>query len=304
MIRPTNIYRHGLVKLFLLYLFAVSLISLLIPFAYLVFFQHSPSEWIRMLNGAFSAGFNLESFKGAIPSKLKDDPSAVIFVLLFINAITILVLNMMFQAVLTAKLIRPSINVRTSKSAVFNPEYGLTKTPHILFRLVNASAFDLYSVSLRAFLTVHDEHPDAPAESMTYYFPIEKIDPLDIPVLKSFSPWIVAIPVDVILQNSIIDAYELRLPQPHGSHPGKRELEILITGMEIAASSNFIEAIRIPLELNDTGTGLICGNFVSLPSVMKKDQLGELNKRQNAATQATNAPCAECQFSANCRFTR
>lgn len=304
MLTPTNIHRHGLIKLFLLYLFAVSLISLLIPFAYLLVFQHAPSEWIKMLNGALSAGFNLESFKGAIPAKFKDDPSAGIFVLLFINAITILVLNMMFQSVLTAKLIRPSINVRTSNSAVFNPRYGLSKTPHILFRLVNASAFDLYSVSLRAFLTVHDEHPDNPSESMTYYFPIEKIDPLEIPVLKSFSPWIVAIPVDVPLQNSIVDAYEFRLTQPQGSHRGKRELEILITGMEVAASSNFIEAIRIPLETNTTGTSLICGSFVSLPSVMKKNQLGELNNRQNAATQTTDSPCSACQFAENCRFTQ
>lgn len=255
-----------------------------------------------MLSGAFSAGFNLDNFKSAMPSKIKEDINFWAFTLLVANSLGILILNMVFQAVLTAKLIRPAIKIKTSNSAVFNPSYGLKKSPHVLFRLINASPFDLYSVSLRAFLTVHDDRAEAPEESMTYYFPIEQIDPADIPILKSFSPWIVAIPTDVVLKNSIIDNYEPVLTQNEGSHRGKRELELLIEGYETEASSSFMRAIRISLETANMDAGLACGRFQSLPTRIEKGQLVQIDKRNCITKGGKDPTCSECRFYEECRF--
>lgn len=293
-----NFHRKSLVTLFLAYVALVGVVTLSVLMVYALLLPGSVAEGLGWLQRAVSASFGLGNYKEAAPSPLQDEPGIVVMLILFAHAFSILVLNMIFQAVITAKLIKPAIDLRVSDGAVFNPSYGLdnTKTPHILFRLVNASAFDLHLVSLKAFLTVHYEHPDDPSQSMLYYFPVPDIDPLEIPVLRPRTPWIIAIPVDGTLANSIVDDYQWSLTRATGSKPGKRQLEILVSGNETEASTSFLQAFKIDLE---TGSphGLICGRFQSLPCTMTRQELPAINTRiASPADVCAGCPDTDCRF--------
>jgi len=291
-----NFYRKTLVTLFVSYILLVGVVTLTILAIYALVFPGTISESISMLRGAISASFNLNNYTGAAPKTFRDNPGVVLMVILFVHAFSILVLNMIFQAVITAKLIKPAIDLRISDGGVYHPSYGLKKTPHILFRLVNASHFDLHLVTLKAFLTVHDEHPEDPLKSMLYYFPVTTIDPDEIPVLRPLNPWIVAIPVGGHLKNSICHDYSWQLDQPTGSQPGKRRLEVLVSGNETEASTSFMRAFTLNLEMEGPH-GLICGAFESLPCFMKRKELGAINNRISSPEGICNT-CPEegCRF--------
>lgn len=291
-----NFHRKSLVTLFVTYVALVSVVTLAILSVYAVLLPGTMAEGFSLLKRTVIASFNLSGYKDAAPTPFRDNPNLVVMAILFAQAFSILVLNMIFQAVITAKLIKPAIDLRLSDGAVFNPSYGLKQTPNILFRLINANPFDLHLISLKVFLTVHDAHPEDPAQSMIYYFPVPDIDPQEIPVLRSHTPWIIAIPVDETLGNSIVRGYEWRLTGPTGSQPGKRQLEVLVSGYETEASTSFMQAFKLNLEA-DGANGLICGAFQALPCTMDKKQLGAINTR-NARLDTSCVGCRE----ADCRF--
>lgn len=291
-----NFHRKTLITLFVAYVVLATLATLAILGAYLLLFPGSAAEGMHLLRQGISASFNLGGYKDAAPSGLRDDPGVVVMLILFAHAFSILVLNMIFQAVITAKLIKPAIDLRLSEGAVFQPAYGLKQAPHILFRLINACAFDLHLVTLKAFLVVQDEHPDDPSQSMTYYFPVPEVDPVEIPVLRSMTPWMVAIPVDGTLANSLIQDYAWRLAAPAGSRPGRRQLEILVSGNETEASTSFMQSFNFNLE-QDGKAGLICGAFRPLPSQLARKDLVLINQRRPSG----EAACAACSQDA-CRF--
>lgn len=291
-----NFHRKSLVTLFFAYVVLVGLVTLVILSVYVLLLPGTLFEGLGLLKRAISASFNLGGYKESVPLPLQNDPGIVVMVILFAHAFSILILNMIFQAVITAKLIKPAIDLRLSDGAVFHPRYGLKQTPHLLFRLINANSFDLHLVSLKAFLTVHDEHPDDPTKSMMYYFPVPALDPVEVPVLRAFNPWIVAIPVNERLGNSIVHDYEWRLPGLAGSQAGKRQLEVLVAGNETEASTSFMRAFTLNLEA-DGPNGLICGAFKPLPGVMKKQDLKAINTRM----QRPDEFCTGCSQT-DCRF--
>lgn len=291
-----NFHRKSLITLFVTYVALVGIITLAILAIYTVLSPGTLAGDFDLLKRAVIASFNLSGYKDAAPAPFRNNPGFIVIAILFAHALSILVLNMIFQAVVTAKLIKPVIDLRLSEGAVLNPCYGLKQSPHILFRLINANAFDLHLITLKAFLTVHDEHPEDPERSMIYYFPVPDIDPNEIPVLRAYTPWIVAIPVDEVLNNSIVRDYEWRLTGHAGSQPGKRQLEVLVSGYETEASTSFMRAFKFNLEADDAD-GLICGNFQSLPSVMQKRDLDSINIRIPKSGDACHG-CSEI----NCRF--
>lgn len=291
-----NFHRKSLVTLFFAYLVLVGAVTVAILSFYALLLPGAVSEGFALLKQAISASFNLSGYKEAAPSPYKDDPTTLVMVILFAHAFSILVLNMIFQAVITAKLIKPAIDLRLSHGAVFDPGYGLKKTPHILFRLINASPFDLHLVSLKAFLVVHDEDMSDPSRSMMYYFSVPELDPQEIPVLRTLTPWIIAIPVHGKISNSIVQDYEWRLTRRAGSQPGKRQLEVLVSGNETEASTSFIRAYKIDLESGGPN-GLICGDFKSLPCLLRKQDLHAINTRAPSPGEA----CADCT-EPDCRF--
>jgi hypothetical protein len=291
-----NFHRKSLITLFFTYIVLVSVVTLAVVSVYALLLPGTLSDGVALLKRAISASFSLSGYKEAAPSPFQDNPGIVVMAILFAHAFSILVLNMIFQAVITAKLIKPVIDLRLSDSAVFHPSYGLKQTPHILFRLVNASPFDLHLLSLKAFLTVHDEHPEDDSRSMTYYFPVPNIDPVEVPVLRSLNPWIIAISVDEALGNSIVRDYKWRLTGASGSQPGRRQLEVLVSGNETEASTSFMRAFTFNLE-TDGPNGLLCGTFQPLPSVMKKRDVGAINTRiPKPGAACIGCPEADCRF--------
>lgn len=294
--RLPNLHRKSLFTLFLAYVTLVGFVTLMVVLVYALLLPGSLAQGLALLKGAISASFNLSGYKEATPSAFKENPGILVMLVLFVHAFAILVLNMMFQAVMTAKLIKPAIDLRVSGGAVFDPHYGRKQAPHILFRLINANPFDLHLITIKAFLTVHDENLEDLAQSMIYYFPVPDIDPHEVPVLRALNPWIIAIPVEQLLSNSIVRDYDWRLTRPVGSQPGKRQLEILVSGYETEASASFMRAFKLNLE-TDGENGLICGSFQSLPCVMKKQELRDIDTRIPRTDAAcTGCPERDCQF--------
>lgn len=298
-----NVFRQSLPRLFIIYIVMVSVISLLFPLIYTFVFPNTGAELIRLFQNAVTAGFNMDAFKQALPEVLRVNTTLVAFIMLVLHAFAIIVLNMLFPAMIVAKFIRPNVDIRISKAAVYDPRYGLKESPHVLFRLINASPFDLYAITLRAFLTIHDENNEDRSKEMIYYFPVKEMDPLEIPVLKSHSPWIVAIPVDVKFENSIIQNYELALTKNTGSHKGKRKVELLISGNEINTGSSFMTAVSVNLEKEGEG-GIICGRFESLPAVLKKNELSKINTRIPTEKVTGREDCHNCTHFHGCQFLR
>ena len=296
-----NAFHQSLPRLLIIYIVLVSVISLLFPLIYTVVFPNTGAELVRLFQNAVTAGFNMDGFKQALPGVLRDNTTLVAFIMLVLHAFAIIVLNMVFPAVIVAKFIRPSVDIRISKGAVYNPRYGLKKSPHVLFRLINASPFDLYAITLRAFLTIHDENTEDRSKEMIYYFPVKEMDPMEVPVLKSHGPWIVAIPVDIKFENSIIQDYELALTKNTGSHKGRRKVELLISGNEINTGSSFMTAVSVNLE-KEGKDGIICGRFESLPATLKKSELSKINTRIPTESGVEGEDCRNCAHFNGCQL--
>lgn len=296
-----NAFHQSLPRLLIIYILLVSVISLLFPLIYTFVFPDTGAELARLFQNAVTAGFNMDGFKQALPGVLRDNTTLVAFIMLVLHAFAIIVLNMVFPAVIIAKFIRPNVDIRISKGAVYDPRYGLKKSPHVLFRLINASPFDLYAITLRGFLTIHDENNEDRSKEMIYYFPVSEMDPLEIPVLKSLGPWIVAIPVDIQFKNSIIQDYELALTKDTGSHKGRRKVELLISGNEINTGSSFMTAVSVNLE-KAGADGIVCGRFESLPATLKKSELNKINTRIPTENGPEGENCGNCAHLHDCQF--
>jgi hypothetical protein len=239
----------------------------------------------------------LNGYKESLPNTIKNKSDSSLLFVLFAHAFSVMVLNMLFQAVITAKLIKPKIDFRVSDGATYDPSYGRGKTPHVLFRLINACDFELHLVSLKVFLIVHDEESgDESSGATSYYFPVPDVDPKDIPVLYPMIPWIIAIPVGGTVGNSVINEYAWQLTRPTGSKPGRRQLQVLVTGYEKEASTAFMEAVTLNLE--SVGPhALICGVFQTLPQVLNPKSLDDINRRiLTKPEKCCSCPDNECKF--------
>jgi len=220
---------------------------------------------------------------------------------MFVPGFIMLIINMILEAVVISRIIRPAMEIHLSDGAVFDPAYGLKKTPHILFRLINTSHFDVYDVSLKAFLTIRNDDPDNADISMVFYLAVPYLDPMEVPVLRTNNPWIVATPAATAFENSIIHDYPLNLHKKEASHKGKRQPELLVSGIENAASSSFLSAFTINLEPEGEHP-FTCGRFKSLPCHMKKHALKNVHvHNSNSEDQALGKGC---QFEPNVTSSR
>jgi hypothetical protein len=213
-----------------------------------------------------------------------------------------MLIGMILQGFVTARIIKPQTKLIVSKHATFNPRYGIddNQCPHILFRLINTGASDLLAVTLKAYLIVKNQDDNGNI-SRLIYFPIKEIDPLDIPIINPMLVWKVAIPVQS-LSNSYVKNYA---PQPHldsGTTTGKRSVELLVSGVESASSSAFMQTFSISLERNPENieAGFYCGDFESLPLMLKKDSLDRIDARERLDKDM----CRSCTFNMNCVYLR
>jgi len=294
-----KIYGLSTGRFFFLYILSTLLVSLLmagIYSGYLSVFAGLPNEWFENIKRAVSVGFSIGSVKESIGEQ---SLSAILFAFFVIHSFVLLLINMLLQGFITARLIKPKTELKVSTHATFHPHYGHTEEqePHILFRLVNAGASDLFSVSLKAFLVVRTKEDNGETSSL-YYFPIDDIDPKEIPMIGPYSHWKVAIPIKAV-SNSYVKQYDLNLHKSEGSIKGERTIEVLVSGVESAASSSFIHSFSFLLE-KDSDKGFFCGDFESLPAVLGKKSLPRINARIPTAKDE----CQRCVLFKACIYSR
>lgn len=213
--------------------------------------------------------------------------TAAVIVIIALLSIGLVIMNVFFSAVITARFIRPRVQLILSNrgvlSAVWNPNM-----PYVLVRMSNFYAADLVDVTLAIALTVQETHMvNGKPDTFRTYFPIEQFTPQRILVMEQRMPWSIAVPGDMLLANSKTRNYPFR--------PGKvivdsfnkdgkpvnirRELQILIQGTDARSYSHFVIHKNILIDEQngmDYKLHLHKGVFKSLP--MRIEDQGELEQ--------------------------
>lgn len=230
----------------------------------------------NLLN-ALSTAFGLE-----IPDTLFSEAitplTLLVIVVVSVLSIALILIHVYFEATITARIINPHIDLYTSKKGVLSTSWSEDKE-HILVRLVNFHPQDLLNVEVKAIITVHEKIAldNGETDEFICFFPVEEIDPENVLILGSRTPWSIAVPSDITLSNSIRSGYSLNLGAPIRESflpqnkliSCKREIEFLITGVETKSSSHFALHRKVLLdEQNEDGSytlHLHKGSFQSLP---------------------------------------
>lgn len=294
-----KIYKLSVSKFFAIYAITTVLVSLAMAGLYLLYLTRfgDISQWTEVLTRSIAVGFNTSNVEDTVP---KTSFSNILFVLFVIHSLVLMLIGMILQGFVTARIIKPHTKLIVSKHATFNPRYGVdgVHCPHILFRLINTGASDLLAVKLQAYLIVRNEDDNGNI-SRLIYFPIKEIDPSDIPIINPMLVWKVAIPVQN-LSNSYVKNYALEPHLDGGTTAGKRSIELLVSGIESASSSAFMQTFSISLERNKTNieAEFYCGDFESLPLTLKKVSLDRINARERLDKEM----CHSCTFNMNCVY--
>ena len=242
-----NIFRFNLWKLFGFYVFSITSFAAIFWLLYSV----AKPEGTGNIESTLFTSMGLK----VPPELFGGEFSFILFIILggsIFLSIALLALNMFFGAVITAKMIKPRIEILTSEKGVLSTCWDKSKKPYILVRLINANKFDLISLKVRAVITIeeHFKNDEGKDDKFIFYFPIddEFLDPTSIFILKSSAPWTIAVPADVTMWNSIVEKYELNLgKEQKGILPGyepyfvERKMEFLIKGFEAMSSSIFTD---------------------------------------------------------------
>ncbi len=233
-------------KLFTYYILLIIFVS----GTFLWIFQMMFPDISNNMQSALFSSFGLKVPQEVLRGELTLSLVLVVSISVILSVMLILI-NIYFGAVITTKLIRPSINILTSKRGVLSTHWEKSGKPYILVRLINANKFDLVKVNITAVVTIeeHVTHPEYGNKTFIYFFSVTDMDPMNILILKSKSPWTIAIPADIKLSNSINDNYTMEINSPitKSAFPeytllyAKRKIEFLITGSEAESSSAFID---------------------------------------------------------------
>lgn len=200
-------------------------------------------------------------------------------VVLIIAALSIglVILNVFFSAIITARFIRPRVALLTSSRGALSTTWNAAM-PYVLVRMSNFYQADLVDVHLDISLLVEEEHTvDGKPDYFRTYFPVEQFTPRRILVMEQRMPWSIAVPAESILSNSRAARYPFRPGKPvvdFIAHEGKkaasvrRTLQILIQGTDARTYSSFVIHKNIPVDEQE-GTNytlrLHRGAFKSLP---------------------------------------
>lgn len=193
-------------------------------------------------------------------------------------AIMLLLIHVIFEAVVTERLINPSIDMVTSTrgalSSSWNPEQDF-----ILIRMVSFHAAELLDVSVKAVLAVHEqfELDDGELDDFITYFPVTRMTPENVLVLSPRTPWSIAIPAELEYSNSRCAKYRLNAGKSpvksfrDGAKPVtvKRWFDILISGTEPRSYAKFVIHRRVEIDAQKRDgayeLALHKGDFKSLP---------------------------------------
>lgn len=227
---------------------------------------------VQTLTSAF--GINLPN---DMPLNMQTEArtAAVVFII-FILSVGLVVLNVFFSAIITARFIRPRVNLVTSSrgvlSATWNPD-----TPYVLVRMSNFYPADLVDVKLDAVLMVEETRLiDGKEDEFRSYMPIDSFTPRHILVMAQRMPWSIAVPADMYVGNSLNKNYHFRpgMPITQSFTPGRsaknvrRTLQVLIQGTDARTYSSFVINREILIDEQTGGTytlHLHKGSFKSLP---------------------------------------
>lgn len=260
-IKITGFYTLGVIAVFYM---IWALLDVAIPEANL--------NVVRALSTAF--GINL-------PENLVVDSSMGLKAIMVIGVISFLsigliVLNVFFSAVITARFIHPRVNLITSTRGVLSTKWN-PSMPYVLVRMSNFHKADLVDVKLSVVLTIEEvrETPTGP-EQFLCYLPVENFTPPRILIMARKMPWSIAVPGDALLSNSLTKDYHFKPGEPITKSfsagktvlSAKRSLQILIQGTDTQSYSLFVvnRKIAIDEQVGDKYTlNLHRGSFKSLP---------------------------------------
>lgn len=257
----TAFYAAGVVTFF--YVFW-TLLELALPGAKL--------DIVQALAGAF--GINMpDSFSVDVDG---GEQAIILVGLIVVMSLGLIVLNVFFSAVITARLIQPRVALVTSSRGVLSTTWNSEK-PYVLIRLSNFHKADLIDVTLQVVLTVEEVRDNnGPLEQFRTYLSAENFTPKNILFMEPRMPWTIAVPADVLLSNSLTKDYRFKPGEPIvGSFStGKkiknveRSLQILIRGTDTSSYSQFVIHRKIMLDRQDGDVytlHLHRGSFKSLP---------------------------------------
>lgn len=202
--------------------------------------------------------------------------TALVILILSALSIGLVVLNVFFSAVITARFIRPRVNLVTSERGVLSTTWN-PAMPYVLVRMSNFYAADLVDVVVNLSLTVEETHLiNGQPDTFRTYFPLENYTPHRILVMEQRMPWSIAVPGDALLANSKRKDYAFRPGSlitdsiTKGGTPAtiRRELQILIQGTDARSYSHFVIHKNIVIDEQngqDYKLHLHRGSFKSLP---------------------------------------
>jgi len=213
--------------------------------------------------------------------------TAAVVSIITVLSIGLVVLNVFFGAVVTARFIRPRVNLVTSQRGVLSTSWNAL-SPYVLIRMSNFYVADLVDVTLSIALTVEETHiVNGQKDQFRTYFPVEEFTPKHILVMEQKMPWSIAVPADTVLSNSKTRAYAFQPGKPitesilPGQKPEhtKRSLQILIQGTDARSYSHFVIQKTVPIDEQqgaDYTLYLHKGAFKSLP--LRIEDAGELEQ--------------------------
>lgn len=257
----TTLYAVGVVVFFYL---VWSLLSITLPEARL--------DLVKALSTSF--GINLPDDM-MVKANMGVRTVAVVGIITTLS-IGLIVLNVFFSAIITARLIQPRVNLITSMRGVLSVKWNATM-PYMLVRLSNFHKYDLADVKLSVVLTIEEVRSNGvKGEQFLSYLPINDFTPPRILFMAPRMPWSIAVPADTLLSNSMVKDYHFKPGEPitRSFSAGKkldsckRTLQILIQGMDTNSYTQFVIHRKIPIDeqMGDKYTlHLHRGTFKSLP---------------------------------------
>ena len=211
--------------------------------------------------------------------------AAVVFIIALLS-IGLVVLNVFFSAIITARFIRPRVALILSERGVLSTTWN-AMSPYVLVRMSNFYQADLVDVTLNISLTVEETHTiNGEKDQFRTYFPIEEFTPKHVLVMEQRMPWSIAVPADVLLSNSKSRNYPFRPGKvivdsiSQGKRPDfiRRTLQILIQGTDARSYSHFVIHKNIVIDEQEGRNYTLLlhkGSFKSLPLRIEDPELLE-----------------------------
>ena len=201
---------------------------------------------------------------------------AAVILIIALLSLGLVILNVFFGAIITARFIRPRVNLVTSERGVLSTVWN-ADMPHVLVRMSNFYEADLVDVTLNIMLMVEETRlVNGLMEQFRSYMPVNDFTPRHVLVLERKMPWSIAVPADVHLGNSLSKDYHFRPGDPIRASfssgkslvSAKRTLQILVQGTDARSYSHFVIQRKIPVDEQQGDKYTLYlhkGSFKSLP---------------------------------------